>query len=412
MRVLHLGKYYPPARGGIESHVQTLAHAQAALGAEVEVLCVNHAAPDGRDVSWRTLARSDTAVEHDGAVRVRRSGRVGSIARLDVSVDLCKTLCALLPGEYDVIHLHVPNPAVLLPLAVIDISAPLIVSFHADSVRQRVLRQLVRPFEHVVLRRAAAIVCASPTMKSATRVLRNVRDRACVIPMGIDLAPYQQPSDAAIRGAAELRREHGETLWVTLSRLVRYKGLHNAIDALVRVRGRLLIIGSGPLEAELRARATARGVAHRIVWMGAREPEEVVSALLAATALWFPSNTAAETCGLAQIEAMAAGCPVINSAIQNSGVSWVSPHELSGLTCSVDDPVGLAAAATRLLDEPGLREELAAGGRARATRHFSDQRMASRTLDLYQSTATAPSTNASPARSRPGVLRGPEPGVV
>ncbi|MFM7540349.1 MAG: glycosyltransferase, partial [Planctomycetota bacterium] len=56
MRVLHLGKYYPPAPGGIEAHVRTLARAQAGRGHQVSVLCVQHADGRGRPVGARPLA--------------------------------------------------------------------------------------------------------------------------------------------------------------------------------------------------------------------------------------------------------------------------------------------------------------------------------------------------------------------
>ena len=67
IEVCHLGKYYPPAPGGIESHVRTLAQAQAELGLEVQVLCVNH-------------EPGPTAVERDGPVEVTRFGRPASVA--------------------------------------------------------------------------------------------------------------------------------------------------------------------------------------------------------------------------------------------------------------------------------------------------------------------------------------------
>ena len=64
MRICHLGKYYPPAPGGIETHTRTLAR-QVELGARVQVFCVNH---EG----------GPTAFENDGGVKVTRFGRVGS----------------------------------------------------------------------------------------------------------------------------------------------------------------------------------------------------------------------------------------------------------------------------------------------------------------------------------------------
>ena len=87
-----------------------------------------------------------------------------------------------------------------------------------------------------------------------------------------------------------------------------------------------------------------------------------------------------------QVEAMASGCPVINTAIPHSGVPWVSRHEETGLTVPVNDPAAFAAAARRLLEEPGLRDRLAAGARARAIAEFHCDAMGSRSKELYSAT--------------------------
>ena len=80
---------------------------------------------------------------------------------------------------------------------------------------------------------------------------------------------------------------------------------------------------------------------------------------------------------------MACGVPVINAAIPHSGVPWVSPHGVTGLTVPVGDAEALAAAANRLMDEPGLRERLGAAARERAAREFDHRVMARRSLELY-----------------------------
>src|SRR5439155_13244313 len=133
-------------------------------------------------------------------------------------------------------------------------------------------------------------------------------------------------------------------------------GFETAIEPLPHVRGKLIIIGHGPLEPELKALARRLGVADRVVWWGYATQEELVGAYHAATALWFPSSHKSEAYGLVQVEAMASGCPVINTDIAGSGGAWVSPHEETGLTIPVNDPGALADAAQRLASDPALRD--------------------------------------------------------
>src|SRR5262245_52743239 len=101
-RVVHLGKYYPPAPGGIEGHTQTLAVAQAALGADVRVVVVNHATADGRDVTFDRFTPTRTVEDADGTVRVTRVGRWASVAKLDVAPDLFRAVRGLARAKPDV----------------------------------------------------------------------------------------------------------------------------------------------------------------------------------------------------------------------------------------------------------------------------------------------------------------------
>jgi rhamnosyl/mannosyltransferase len=97
---------------------------------------------------------------------------------------------------------------------------------------------------------------------------------------------------------------------------------------------------------------------------------------------------------------MAGGCPVINTAIPHSGVSWVSRHDVEGLTVAVDDPAALADAANRLVREPGLRDRLAAAARRRAEAEFDHRVMAERSLEVYRR-VLAGEPHARPAAGRP-----------
>ncbi len=251
LRICHLGKFYHPARGGIETHVRTLAKAQAELGADVRVLCVNHQDGSGRDVTWSQFTATKTVEDRDGCVRVTRIGRRASLARLDLCFGLPRVLYGLRQSGLDLLHLHTPNPTMLLALAAVRPSIPWLVTYHSDVVRQPRLGLMLRPFEHLILNRAAAILTDSPNYQAGSQMLQMYQDKVGVLPLGIDLAPYIRPSKAALEYAGRLRREHGEPLWLTVGRLVYYKGLDNAIRALAAVPGKLMIVGDGPLKRNL-----------------------------------------------------------------------------------------------------------------------------------------------------------------
>jgi glycosyltransferase involved in cell wall biosynthesis len=400
-RVLHLGKFYPPASGGMEVHVQTLARAQAALGARVEVLCINHAVAE-QGFSHEFHGRSPTREEWDGPVRVTRVGRWASVLRMDVMPELPRELVSALLRGVDVVHLHTPNPTLVLALDALPWLPPLVVTHHSDVIRQRVAGTLFRPFEALLYARARLLIATSSAYVPGSPLLRRFRGKVRTLPLGSELAPFLSPSPAALEAEARWRAEAGSPLWLMVGRLVYYKGLFTALEALVRVPGRLLVVGVGPLEQEGRARARALGVESRVTWAGYQPLDSLAGAYRAATALWFPSNARSEAYGLSQLEAMASGLPVLNTAIPHSGVPWVSLHGETGLTVPVGDAAALAKAALRLLEEPGLAERLGRGARARALAEFRHDVMAERSLALYAEALGRPVSAPAAPRAAEG----------
>ncbi len=396
----HLGKFYPPATGGIETHLQTLAQAQAQLGAQVHVLCVNHQNPQGDDVTFQTLATTKTVVDWDGQVKVTRVGRQASLARYDLCWKLLPVFENLSEDPPDILHLHVPNPTMLLALALVPLPCPLVITHHTDVIRQKLLSRCIRPFEHTVYRKAGAVIASSPLYPLGSELIQAYRRKVHIVPFGMDLDPFLDPEPAGLSHAQRFRQEHGQPLWLAVGRLVYYKGLNNAIHALTQVPGKLLVVGEGPLKSAWQQLAKELGVADRVVWLGRTSQEQLIGAYHAATALWFPSNSRSEAFGLVQIEAMASRCPVINTAIPGSGVSWVSRHEESGLTVPMDDPAALAQAAHRLLSEPGLRDKLSENARSRACQEYEQTLMAERSLAVYRMLLTKNLPSSSMPSSR------------
>jgi glycosyltransferase involved in cell wall biosynthesis len=344
---------------------------------------VNHADSDGRDATFDRFAVTPTVEESDGEIRVTRIGRWANVAKLDLVPRLPGVLRQLLRDPPDVWHLHAPNVTMMLAACAYSRLRPLIVTHHSDIVRQKVTKYAVRPLEEAVYRRAARVLPTSAAYIEESSLLKRFAEKLSPLPLGINLAPISEAGVVPLRHAARFRERFESPFWLFVGRLIYYKGLHVALEALRHVPGTLVAIGTGPLEAELKAKARDLGVADRVVWHGHASADELIGAYRAATALWFPSIARSEGFGLVQVEAMAAGCPVINTAISGSGVSWVCRHEREGLTVPVNDPVGFARAAERLTNEPGLREKLAAGGRKRAATEFDWSVMAKRSLAVY-----------------------------
>jgi rhamnosyl/mannosyltransferase len=104
--------------------------------------------------------------------------------------------------------------------------------------------------------------------------------------------------------------------------------------------------------------------------------------LHAADVFAFPSIDRCEAFGIAQLEAMACGKPVVASDLA-TGVRLVNQHEVTGLLVRPGDPDALSQALNRLLGEPALRERMGCAARRRVEQEFSADRMVSRTLEVY-----------------------------
>jgi rhamnosyl/mannosyltransferase len=272
----------------------------------------------------------------------------------------------------------------LLALAAMPRVRPLVITHHSDIVRQKVLRHAVTPFEHLIYRRSARILPTSDPYVEGSPLLRRYRAKVTAVPLGLDLAPYTNPSPEARAYSETAQAAFPGPIWLSVGRLIYYKALDVALRALLDVPGTLVVVGTGPMETAWRQLAVELGIADRVIWKGQTPDHELIGLYHAATALWFPSNARSEGYGLVQVEAMACGCPVINTAIPYSGVSWVSRDGQTGLTVPVNDPGAFAAAAKRLLAEPGLRANLSAEARRQAAERFDHRVMAKRTLDIYQ----------------------------
>ncbi len=365
-RVLHIGKFYPPYKGGMETHLQQLCRATSEV-LEIEVIVSN-------------LGRQ-TEIDSDGVVRIQRIGKLADFA----SASICPgMISAIRQTKADIVHLHSPNPTAVLSYLAAGHPGRLVVTHHSDVVRQRLLKYGYEPFLRRLMRRADGIICFSPNYLESSATLAQYRAKCRVIPHGIELTPFEQRAQKRITA---IKQKYGDTLVLAVGRLVYYKGFDVLIRALRDTSATLLIIGTGPLLRDLQHLAQATGVSERVHFLG--EVEDLAPYYQAARVFAFPSTARSEAFGIVQLEAMACGAPVINSRL-DSGVPFVSLHDVSGLTVPPNDSVALSHSLNLLLRDDALHQRLSVGAVERVRQHFTIERMASDTLALYDEVLGTP----------------------
>lgn len=366
LRVLHVGKYYPPYMGGIETHLQALC---GAIRSEVDVEIV--VANDSR----QTL---DEVVD---GIPVARVGTAFTVSSAPVYPGL---IGRLRRSTADIVHVHLPNPFAVMAYLLSGHPGTLVMTYHSDIVGRKALTAAFEPVFDRAFRRASAVIATSPNYLATSPVLQRHKDRAVVIPYGIDVGAFDRVDESAV---AAIRHRYGPRLVLAVGRLIYYKGFDVLIRAMAAVNGTLLIVGDGPLRENLQSVARSSGVADRVVFPGEIQNRDVAPYLHAADLFVLPSVARSEAFGIVQIEAMACGAPVVNTSL-DSGVPYVSLDGITGLTVPPGDTGALAGAITRLLDDGALRAAYGEAGKRRAREEFSVEVMARRTLDLYRAVAT------------------------
>jgi glycosyltransferase involved in cell wall biosynthesis len=372
--VLHLGKYYPPTRGGIETVTEVLATAAARDGHDTGVLCFSRT--PGRRV--------------EQGVAVTECGALVTIASQPIGLKYLFQ-AIFLGRRSDIVHLHAPNFVAALACLFLGRGPKLVVHWHSDVIAKGLLYVVMAPLEYLLLLRATSVICTSPVYAEASVALRRFRGKITVIPIGIPepaTETYTPPRvSSAIRHFLRGRR-----FILSVGRLVTYKGFDVLIDAVSRFPSgtAAVIVGDGPQRAELERRIREARVEECVLLAGTLDEDELRALYASAALFCMPSVERSEAFGVVLLEAMARGLPVVATQIPGSGVPWVNVDGVSGTNVPIRDPGALAEACSRLLIDSDAAHRLARGARARYEQRFTLNAFCSSVLTLYSALLAGP----------------------
>lgn len=389
MRVLHIGKFYPPFAGGIEHFLADLLPALGAQDVAAAAL-VHDEQPRRWGGQWPSTP--DLSKEQE-ETPIYRAPCFGRLLYAPISPAFPAWLNRVI-REFrpDLLHLHLPNTSAFWALVVPAARRlPWIVHWHADVVASAIDRRLAlayrlyRPFEQRLLAASRAVVATSPPYLEASSALAPWRERCHVIPLGLNPTRIADP-DLAARTRAERLWGTTEFRVLAIGRLTYYKGHDVLIRAAASLEddSRVLIVGAGEQRERLAMLIQSAGLSGRVRLPGF-QPEEDLNALLAGCdVLCLPSLERTEAFGLVLLEAMRFGKSVVVSDIPGSGAGWVTRRAGHGLPVPPGDASALAAVLRALQRDPDRRQSLGRAGAAALRDQFGIEPVAAAVAALYR----------------------------
>ncbi len=367
MRILHIGKYYPPHFGGIERVNFDLVEGLNQMDIQTDVLCFND--------------KPENLIE-ENTYKIYRSSTLIKLKSTPFSISMFFILKKI-HRNYDIIHLHLPNPTGAIVLQLVRFKGKIVLHWHSDIIKQVYLKRIYSPLQKALLNKADRIIVTSPPYLEGSTDLKYYKSKCTIIPIGIKNA---EATDANVLNTLKKSYQNKRVIF-SLGRLTYYKGFHYLIDAAKELPDDFLIIigGSGELYQSLRSKILEQKLENKVILTGNIPTKEIPAYYELCDLFCMPSCERSEAFGIVQLEAMAFAKPIISTDIPYSGVSWINQHQITGLVIPPKNSKALADAIKAVISNPELAERFGKNARERYISHFTSLKMIKKTMELYQS---------------------------
>lgn len=365
MRVLHVYRtYFPDTQGGLEEAIRQICRNTMAFGVESRVFMLSR--------------NPDPAIIDMPEAQVYRFPLSFEIASCGFSLK-CFSGFKQLVDWADIVHYHFPWPFGDLLHLLGAKHKPSVVTYQSDVVRQRQLLRCYRPLKRRFLSSVDRIVATSPNYVETSPALQAYLDKIEVIPIGLnyDSYPRVEPSDID-----RIEQQVGRDFFLFVGVLRYYKGLHILLEAAQNQDFKVVIVGAGPIEVELKAQAAGLGLTN-VVFPGFVSDVMKVALFRLARAVVFPSYLRSEAFGVTLVEGAMFRKPLISAEI-GSGMSYINQHEETGLVVPPGDHLALRQAMLRLHEHPELAEKMGEAAHQRYHELFTGRQMGEKYAALYR----------------------------
>jgi len=356
IKILHVTKgFYPEVIGGIETFIETLSD-------ELKDYC-----------KFGLFCLGDKTCNYNyKKITVYKFKKLFQISSCPISLDALIKFKNI-SSKYDIIHFHYPYPFMDL-LNFFVLKKKKITTYHSDIVKQKILNFFYHPLKNFFLNSQNHIIVSSKKYLSTSKDLNIFKKKTVVINFGI--------KEKKNKYNFHLKKKN---YILFLGSLRYYKGLNVLLAAAKKIKSKIFICGKGDEMSKLIK--IKKKLKLKNVYFFGYVSENLKNKLLKNCQLFvFPSNERSEAFGIAVLEAMAFGKPIISCNI-GSATSYINKNNKTGFVIRPNDEELLSKKINFLLDHKNskIKKYFSIQSYKRFKTFFTSKKMSSEYLKLYKS---------------------------
>ena len=372
MKILQFGKFYPPDVGGIETAIYNITEELNKKGIKCDVLCSN----SKREYKKEIIDRGSYKYI------VYRTKSYGKIASTSITPQMIFKLKEII-DNYDIIHLHHPDPMANFALFLVNPKKQkIVIHWHSDIIRQKFALKFYRPLLNWMLKKADVIIGSSTKYIEESEQLKKFKNKCVPIPYGIKKENLKINEEKI----KEIKKKfENKKIIFSLGRFIYYKGFEYLIESSKYLPDDYVIVigGEGKLKEKYEKLIMNNNLLNKVFLIGKIPQTHLGSYYKACDLFCLPSIEKSEAFGLVIVEAMSFGKPIVATNIKGSGVSWVNQNGVTGLNVEPKNPKALADAIRFICENPEIYIKMSKNALKRFEEEFTIEKEILRILEIY-----------------------------